>query len=345
MPWETMTLNDGCKMPTIAFGTWKMRKDSGTVQRINQAVSVGFRHVDTAQAYRNEKEAGTAIRQSGIARENLFITAKYSGLDGLDMKTSIKNSLENLEVTYLDLYLIHYPRLARPDIATVWEEMEELKERGLVRSIGVANFGVDHLTSLLATAKVKPAVNQIPLHPYLYAEKAPILEYASTQGIVIEAYNTLIPVTKRRPGPLDVPVDAIATRLNVTADQVLLAWVKAKGAVVVTTSSKKLRLEGYLNAGDISLTDADVAAIDGAGAVGARYERFKRACAITIMATVTLFYITIVITRRQDSMGAAFLAICLGYFLLFVFLLFVLFLVVRLLLRYCTAGRRVAQWL
>ncbi|KAJ7585684.1 NADP-dependent oxidoreductase domain-containing protein [Mycena floridula] len=291
MPWDTVMLNDGWTMPTIAFGTSDLGNDERTVLCIDQAMSIGFSNIDTSQAYCNEREAGIAMRESGLAREDVFITAKYSGLDGLDIKTSITNSLENLWVTYLDLYLIDYPRLARLDIATVWEEMEDLKKRGLVRSIGVCNFGVDNLASLVASAKVKPAVNQIALHPYVYAQKAPIIEYAAKHGIVIEAYNTLIPITKRLAGPVDVPVDAIATRLNVIADQVLLAWAKAKGAVVVTSSSKKRRLEGYLNAGDIKLTDAEVAAIDLAGALGARQERFERNCIVAVSLFLLVLFV------------------------------------------------------
>ncbi|KAJ7585683.1 Aldo/keto reductase [Mycena floridula] len=275
MPWDTVTLNDGRKMPTIAFGTWKMGNGDGTVHQVDQAISVGFSHVDTAQAYRNETEAGTAIRESGLAREEIFITTKYSGLNGLDIKTSVKNSLKNIGVTYLDLYLIHHPRLALPDIATAWKEMEELQEKGLVKSIGVSNFGVHELATLLASAKVKPAANQILLHPYVYAKQEPILDYAAKHGIVIEAYSALIPITTQPGGPVDVPVAAIATRLNVTPDQVLLAWVKAKGAVVVTTSSKKERLEGYLNAGDLALTAADITAIDLAGAAGVKHNFVK----------------------------------------------------------------------
>ncbi|TFK36235.1 Aldo/keto reductase [Crucibulum laeve] len=270
MPWDLVKLNDGHSMPTIAFGTWKLGNGQGPTDQVDQAISVGFSHVDTAQSYRNEAEAGLAIRESGLSRSEIFITTKYSGLDGLDIGTSIKNSLKNLGVSYVDLYLIHHPRLATPDIPTAWKEMESLKEKGLVKSIGVSNFNVGDLQTLLASAKVKPAANQILLHPYVYAQQAPILAYAAANGIVIEAYSALIPITSRPGGPLDVPLKSISERLSKTPDQVLLAWVKAKGAVVVTTSSKKERLQGYLDAGDLKLTLADIAALDAAGAVGAK---------------------------------------------------------------------------
>ncbi|KAJ3821270.1 Aldo/keto reductase [Lentinula raphanica] len=246
MPWDPIKLNSGHEMPTIAFGTWKLGNGDGPINQVDQAISVGFNHVDTAQAYRNEAEAGTAIRDSGLTRSDVFITTKYSGLNGLDIKTSIQNSLKNLGVSYVDLYLIHHPRLAVPDIPTAWKEMEKLVDQGIVKSIGVSNFGVNDLAVLLASAKIPPAANQILLHPYVYAMQAPIIDYAKKHNIVIEAYSALIPLTQRPGGPVDVPVKELAKKLNVAPEQVLLAWVKAKGAVAVTTSSKKDRLERYL---------------------------------------------------------------------------------------------------
>jgi len=248
---------------------------------------VGFSHIDTAQVYGNEEEAGRAVRESGLARKEVFITTKYSGSHGLDIDTSIHNSLKNLGVQYVDLYLIHHPNLARPDIPTAWAKMEGIKRAGLAKSIGVSNFGIDELDILLASAKIKPAANQILLHPYVYARQAPLLAYTAAQGIVSEAYSALTPITRQPGGPVDKPVNEIAERLNATADQVLLAWVKAKGAVVVTTSSKKFRLEGYLAAGDIELTIADIAAIDSAGERGARHDAFIKT--VRVMAGLMLF--------------------------------------------------------
>ncbi|KAF5354178.1 hypothetical protein D9756_007083 [Leucocoprinus leucothites] len=251
MPWETIELNDGNKIPSIAFGTWTLGNGQAPIDQVEQAISVGFSHVDTAQSYRNEEEAGKAVRESGLAREDIFITTKYSGTNGLDIQTSITNSLKNLGVSYVDLYLIHHPSLAVPDIPTAWRQLEELKEKGLAKSIGVSNFGVIELRTLLASAKVKPAANQILLHPYVYVRQAPIIAFAKAKGIAIEAYSALIPLTHRPGGPVDAPVNKIAKNKNVAPEQVLLAWVKAKGAIAVTTSSKKDRLERYLDAGNL----------------------------------------------------------------------------------------------
>jgi len=275
MPWENVKLNSGHEMPSIAFGTGSLGNGDGPIDQVDQAISVGFSHVDTAQAYRNEKEAGQAIRDSGLKRSDVFITTKYSGSGGLDIKTSIKNSLENLGITYVDLYLIHHPRLV-PDIPTAWKEMEDIQAQGLAKSIGVSNFGVSDLTILMASAKVPPAANQILLHPYVYLAVAPIIGYARKNNIAIEAYSALIPLTRHPGGPVDAPVDEIAKKLNVAPEQVLLAWVKAKGAIAITTSSKKDRLQRYLDAGDISLADEDVAAIDAAGAIGTRFQASRK---------------------------------------------------------------------
>ncbi|KAJ7782313.1 NADP-dependent oxidoreductase domain-containing protein [Mycena maculata] len=269
MPWGPIQLKDGREIPSISFGTGRLGNGDGPITQIGQAISLGFSHIDTAQSYKNETEAGVAIRESGIDRKELFITTKYSGRDNLDIKTAFKNSLDKLGVSYVDLYLIHTPRVALPDIPTAWKELEDFHAQGLAKSIGVSNFEVDDLAILLASAKVKPVVNQILLHPYVYARQLPILEYTAKHDIVIEAYSPLRPITKHPGGPLDAPVGEIAEGLGVSNEQVLLAWAKAKGAVVVTTSTKKERLQGYLDAGNLALTDDDIAAIDAAGAKGA----------------------------------------------------------------------------
>ncbi|KAH8109479.1 NADP-dependent oxidoreductase domain-containing protein [Phellopilus nigrolimitatus] len=268
MPWDLVKLNDGNTMPSIAFGTWTLGNGQSVVDQVDQALDVGFEHIDTAQSYRNEAEAGQAFKESGLSRSDVFITTKWSGTDGLDIPTSITNSLKNLGVSYVDLYLIHSPRLANPDIPTVWAQMEKVRADGLAKSIGVSNFGVAEMETLLASAKVKPAVNQILFHPYVYAQQAAIVEAAKKDGIAIEAYSLLIPITRLPGGALDKPLAQIGARLSATPDQVLMAWAKAKGVVVVTTSSKESRLKGYLGAADLPLTDADIADIDSAGAVG-----------------------------------------------------------------------------
>jgi len=268
MPWDLIPLNSGYSIPSIAYGTGSLGSGQWPIDQVAQALDTGFYHIDTAQMYRNEAEVGVVIGELGLERSDLYITTKYSGLNGLDIPTSIQNSLNYLNTTYVDLYLIHNPRVAVPDIPTVWAQMEKVQEGGFARSIGVSNFDEKQLEILLLSARIKPAANQIYLHPYNYQQQSPTVEYAAKHNIVTEAYGALTPITREPGGPVDAPLNDIATRLGATADQVLLAWVKAKGAVAVTTSSKKARLRSYLSAGDLELSVEDIQAIDVAGAVG-----------------------------------------------------------------------------
>ncbi|KAF5309834.1 hypothetical protein D9619_010324 [Psilocybe cf. subviscida] len=275
MPWETKQFNDGHAIPGIGFGTWKIPVGDTTVDQVDQAISVGFSHIDTAQAYRNEEEAGQAIAESGLARNEIFITTKYSGMK--DIEASINDSLKKLGVAYIDLYLIHHPRLAVPDIPTAWAQMEGLKTAGLVKSIGISNFSVKDTQVLLAAAKIAPAVNQIMLQPYNYAQQKSLLEFSAEKGIVIEAYSPLLPLTQFPGGPVDKPVKAAAKRLGATEDQVLLAWTKTKGAVVLSSSSKKSRLEGADPSNLVAvLTKEEIHAIDAAGAKGPKKFKLNR---------------------------------------------------------------------
>ncbi|EIN04776.1 Aldo/keto reductase [Punctularia strigosozonata HHB-11173 SS5] len=288
MPWNSRKLNDGRTIPEIAFGTWTLGNGQDPIDYVDNALDAGFSHLDTAQAYGNEKEVGIALRESGLAREDVFITTKFSGRDGLSIEQSIRNSLDNLGVKYVDLYLIHHPRLAQPDIPSAWAVMEKIQAEGLAKSIGVSNFEISDLTTLLASAKVKPAANQILLHPYVNVRQAPLVAFCKANDIVVEAYSALTPLTRQRGGPVDKPVNAIAARLDASPDQVLLAWARAKGAVLVTMSSKKERVEGYLKAGDIELTSDDVRDIDVAGALGVRLSArtvLRRVAGLTVLTT------------------------------------------------------------
>jgi len=273
MPFPTILLNDGRKIPQIGFGTWKIPKEV-CVGQVDQAIDLGFDHVDSAQGYRNEEEVGIAFKDSGLSRSEVWITTKWS-TDTKTARESCEDSLQKLGVEYIDLYLIHGPWVFKDDIPGTWKQMEELHREGKVKSIGVSNYSVDNLKELLASCSIKPVVNQILLHPYVIKETVPLLEFMAEQHIVPEAYSVLIPLTSRPGGPVDKPVQKIADRLSVKPEQVLLAWAKAKRAIIVTTSSKKERLQGYLDVGDFDLTDSDVAAIDKAGVKGALWNERK----------------------------------------------------------------------
>jgi len=267
MPFPDIKLNDGNKVPSIAYGTGSVNKCKDVHEYIELALDTGFCHIDTAQVYKNEQSVATAIRESGLDRSELFITTKYD--DG-SVEDRIRESLNKLEMKQLDLYLIHWPRIPdNGDLERTWRGFERMKQEGLTKSIGVSNFALEDLQKLLKIAHDKPAVNQINLHPYNHAKHASLLAYHAAHGIVTEAYGSLASITKFPGGPVDVPVEIAAKRLGITPTQVIFLWVKAKGAVIVTTSSSKQHLEQYIAAGDLSpLTEEEVAAIDAAGAKG-----------------------------------------------------------------------------
>ncbi|KAL6302004.1 Aldo/keto reductase [Sparassis latifolia] len=252
-------------MPTIAFGSGSKWKSHDVTDYVIQAIETGFSHIDAAQAYGNQDSVGAAIHESGLSRSELFITSKWSR-DTTPISEALQESLTQLGVKQLDLYLIHQPAIVK-NVEEAWGTFEKLKEDGLVKSIGVSNYELDDLQKLIKVAKVKPAVNQIYFHPYNYTENKALLDYCTSQGIVVEAYSSLAPITRYPGGPVDKPVAAAAKRLGVTPTQVILAWVKAKGLTIVTTSSSKEHLEEYLAVGDLPpLTEEEIAAIDEAGA-------------------------------------------------------------------------------
>ncbi|KAH7925585.1 Aldo/keto reductase [Leucogyrophana mollusca] len=265
MPFGTVTLNDGHEFPTIAFGTGSTMKFRDVTDYVEQAIDTGFWHIDTAQFYQTEEYVGLAIKETGLPRSSLYITTKFS--EG-DINESVKASLRKLRLEYVDLYLVHFPS-ALKNIEAGWREIETVKKNGLAMSIGVSNFNLEQLQTLLKTAIIKPVVNQIEFHPYNYEEHKTLLEYCAKHDIVVEAYGSLNSITTHPGGPVDAAVDAAARRLNVTPNQILFSWVRRKGAAIVTTSRSKTRLQEYLAVEDLPpLSDEEIAAIDAAGALG-----------------------------------------------------------------------------
>ncbi|RPD62288.1 Aldo/keto reductase [Lentinus tigrinus ALCF2SS1-7] len=253
-------------MPVIAFGTGSKWKGQDVTDYVIQAIETGFSHIDSAQWYRTEDSVGRALHETAVDRSDLYITTKWSGLTSIP--EAIQNSLTQLGVKNVDLYLIHNPHFIK-DLETDWKEFEKIKESGLSKSIGVSNFDLKLLQQLVKVAKVKPAVNQILFHPYNYAETKELLEYSAKHGIVTEAYSSLTPITQYPGGPVDKALQAAAKRLNASPTQVILAWVRSKGVAIVTTSSSKEHLQEYLDVADLpALTDEEIAAIDEAGAKG-----------------------------------------------------------------------------
>ncbi|KAF8707064.1 hypothetical protein AX14_013704 [Amanita brunnescens Koide BX004] len=160
MPFGTIILNDGNRIPAIAFGTGSALKGQDVSSYVEQALNFGFSHIDTAQYYQTEESAGKGIRESGLDRSEVYVTTKYSHGGGGDIQQVVRQSLSNLGLTYLDLYLVHFPDAVK-SIESGWKEFEKIKKDGLARSIGVSNFNLEQLQSLIKTAQIKPAVNQV----------------------------------------------------------------------------------------------------------------------------------------------------------------------------------------
>lgn len=276
MPWNDVELNTGAKIPGIGFGTWKIPQET-TASNLDAAFNSGYSHIDTAQIYGNEEQVGIAFKESGLARKDIWVTTKWSGRpwgngDSISAPDSVRQSLEKLCLSSLDLYLVHTPRLfAGKPLREGWAEIVKLQKQGLTKAVGVSNFTLENMKELLEGEKpleVVPACNQIELNLYNWHEMRPNVEYCQLHGIAIEAYSPLKSLTTYPGGPVDAPVNKIAERLGIKPEQVHLAWVKSKGAIALTTSRSKERLEAYIAAGDIELTDADIEALEKAGKKG-----------------------------------------------------------------------------
>lgn len=210
------------------------------------AIKNGYYHLDGAEVYNNEEELGAAIKASGVAREKLYVVTKLSGTKKQDVQTAFTTSLTKLGLAYVDLYLVHAPYLANTPEALqeVWAQMEAIKESGKAKSIGVSNFLQEHLETILKTAKIPPAINQIEYHPYL--QHGDLVEFHRKNEIAISAYGPLTAVTKAKPGPLDATYEDLANKYGVTEADIALRWCIDQGIVAVTTSANEQRLQGYL---------------------------------------------------------------------------------------------------
>ncbi|KAI1182745.1 aldo/keto reductase [Nemania serpens] len=248
----SLKLNDGHEIPLLAYGlgTARSRDESNKVIELTvMAIKNGYYHLDGAQSYRNETELGKAIKQSGIDRSKLFITTKLQSTH-TDVTAAFAASLARLDLTYVDLYLIHSPFGASSpsQLQKAWSALEDIKASGRARSIGVSNFSTSDLATILATARVPPAVNQIEYHPYLQHTSDGLLAFCQERGIAVAAYGPLTAVTRARPGPCDAVYAALAKKYAVSEAAVALRWCVDQDIVAVTTSASEARLSGYMAA-------------------------------------------------------------------------------------------------
>ena len=256
----SIQLNDGNSIPQLGFGVFQIPPEE-TAEATRLALEIGYRHIDTAEMYGNEREVGEAVRASGLDRDEVFVTSKLNNGDHRpdDARAAFDRTLSALGFDHVDLFLIHWPlpTLYDGDFVSTWRALEEFRADGRARSIGVSNFEVDHLERLAAETDVVPAVNQIELHPYLLNED--VSAYGEEHGIATEAWSPL----KQGEVLRDPAILEIAERLDRTAAQVVLRWHIQHGYIVFPKSTTPERMRENFGLFDFELEAGDVERIDG----------------------------------------------------------------------------------
>jgi 2,5-diketo-D-gluconate reductase A len=260
------TLNDGHSIPALGFGTYPLRGDAGR-DAVISALEVGYRLLDTAVNYRNEREVGEAVRATGVPRAEVFVTSKLPGRHhGYDAAIrSTEASLESLGLDYLDLHLIHWPNPRVGQYAEAWKALVHLKEQGLVRSIGVSNFTEAHLRRVIDETGVTPAVNQVELHPYFPQVDQRLIH--ERLGIRTESWS---PLGKHMAPFEEEAVTGPAAAYGVTPAQVILRWQVQLGSIPIPKAASPARQRENFDIFGFQLTDDEVAAITALGRADGR---------------------------------------------------------------------------
>jgi 2,5-diketo-D-gluconate reductase A len=252
----TLTLNNGVEIPQLGFGVFQIPPDE-TVAATRTALDIGYRHIDTAQMYGNEKEVGQAVRESGLDRAEVFVTSKLNNnrQDRDDILRSFDQTLEALGFDQLDLFLIHWPLPGVSDYVQRWKVMEEIYAGGRVRAIGVSNFQLHHLRTLFGSSEIRPAVNQVEVHPFLTQDE--LRAFDADHEIVTEAWA---PIARGKVDD-DAVIRRVAEQVGRTPAQVTLRWHVQRGDVVFPKSVTRSRVEENFDIFDFELDDQQMAAI------------------------------------------------------------------------------------
>lgn len=279
---EGIKLSNGALMPAVGLGTWQ--SEPGEVGKaVEEALNAGYRHIDCAALYGNEKEIGEVLHKffstGKLKREDIFITSKLWNTDWARVRNGCEQTLKNLQITYLDLYLIHTPAAfeyhnentwptnangstilsQKTPVHVVWADMEKLQEAGLTKAIGISNFSCILINDMLCTAKIKPAIHQLEIHPYFSQKRN--AEYCLSQGIQITAYS---PLASGKDGPLgDSDVIEIAKKHNVSPAQVLIRWSVQHGYTVLPKSVTPERIRANFHVFHFHLSSEEMKLLDG----------------------------------------------------------------------------------
>lgn len=255
---ETIQLNNGIEIPSIGLGVFRLEDNKEAQRVVETALSIGYRHIDTAMIYQNEKAVGNAIKASGIPREEIFITTKLWNADQREglVNEALKTSLEKLDTDYIDLYLIHWPVANK--IQETWKKFEQLYATSMVRAVGVSNFKAHHLEKLKEVSDLVPAVNQIEIHPYLTQQAD--LDYCTGAGIRVEAWS---PFAANKTDLFDEKIlIALADKYEKTPAQIVLRWNFQRGVIVIPKSANEKRLKENIDVFNFNLSSDEIILIN-----------------------------------------------------------------------------------
>ncbi len=251
-------LNNGIEIPVLGLGVFRMEDEKDAYNSVRKAIELGYRHIDTAMIYENEAPIGRAIRESGVNRDELFVTTKLwnEDISNNNAQKAFETSLRTLGLDYVDLYLVHWP--IKDKYVSVWKEMEKIAQSGKVRAVGVSNYQENHLKEIIALKSLLPAVNQIELHPYLSQE--PLVEFCTQYDIKIESWS---PLCANKNNLLQEPsLKKIGEKYSKTAAQVVLRWNIERGLIVIPKSSNPVRQAENIDVFDFELTVGDMQKIN-----------------------------------------------------------------------------------
>ncbi len=252
----TFTLNNGLEMPYFGLGVYQSKEGEEVINAIHWALEYGYRHIDTAAFYANEKGVGEAVRTSEIDRDKVFVTSKVWNADQGYQSTlkAFDRSMKNLDLEYIDLYLVHWP--VKGKFIETWKALEEIYKSGKVKAIGVSNFMIHHLKDIQKNCEVIPAVNQVEFHPRLVQQE--LIDFCNESNIRYEAWSPLM-----QGGIFSIDLlKELADSYGKSVAQLVLRWNLQKGVITIPKSSKKGRIEQNANVFDFEITDEDMKQID-----------------------------------------------------------------------------------